>query len=90
MLTITENAQQKMKDLYTQVGEDADNYLRLVEVGPQKYSFIKDKKNDNDRIVDWDGDRLLIIEDGLSETLDEMTIDFQVTPDGSTFVMYKD
>jgi len=89
MIHITEQAEQELKKIIL-LFENADLLrarLRLIDRGQGNLGIVADIEMPEDRIVEYDGTKVLVIEPELAKNLQGVTIDVGDTPDGPELVV---
>lgn len=90
MLTVTANAQGKLKEALDESTSAPEQAIRIVPSPsqPDQLAFALDEEHEGDEVVhDQEGEKLLLIGSDLSPSLDGMMMDYQETPQGSSFVL---
>ena len=81
MLTVTERAKAALARLKRQCDiEDDDVALRLslvasLEPGPGQFGLRADRETLGDQVVQYGGTKVLLVEEGLADSLSDATID---------------
>jgi len=93
MLFVTSMAKGKLKEVLKEQ-DDPEIAVRVSFSASKSKSdmvqLIFDKSNVEDQIVeDKDGQKLLLIGPELTKALDELVMDYQMTPEGSGFIFSK-
>jgi Fe-S cluster assembly iron-binding protein IscA len=87
MLTITENAKEKLKKRLQTKTTDPEMAVRLVAKSNQFALFI-DKEKKGDKVIESEtGAKLLLIEPNLYSELDGRVVDYQEKMEGSGFTI---
>ncbi|MFC2070897.1 hypothetical protein ACFLTB_06995 [Chloroflexota bacterium] len=87
MLNITEQAKQKLKNILDTYVEMPQARLRLCDRGSGELGLGIDIEESEDRVVEHDGTRLLVINDKLATRLADITIDVDETSTGPELVI---
>ena len=87
MINITERAKQKLKIILTTSADWPDARLRLIDRGQGKLGLGLDIENPDDKIVEHEGKKLLLIESALANNVKRITLDVESTPDGDELVI---
>jgi Fe-S cluster assembly iron-binding protein IscA len=87
MLTVTEQAAARLKEVVQAQTEDPELAIRLIPsvARPNQLDMGLDKEKEGDQVVESDGVKVLFVSAELSEALDGMVIDCQDTPQGVQF-----
>lgn len=92
MLTLTALAKEKITARLQGIKTDPGVTARLIPspVDPGKWKMILDNPRAKDHVVESeDGMKILLIGAELVTALEEMTMDFRETPEGTGFAIYK-
>jgi Fe-S cluster assembly iron-binding protein IscA len=91
MLTVTEQAAEKLKEAIQAQTTDPEVAIRLIPstARPNHLDMALDKEKEGDQVVESEGVKVLIVSSELAEVLDGMVIDCQETPEGSYFSISK-
>jgi Fe-S cluster assembly iron-binding protein IscA len=87
MLTVTERAKVTLARLKRQCDiQDDDVALRLslaasVEPGPGQFGLRADREGLGDQVVEYDGAKVLLVEEHLADALSDATIDAEADDD---------
>ena len=93
MLTVTERAKATLARLKTQCQiEDHDVGLRLsvaasAEPGQGQFGLRADRETLGDQVVEYGGNKILLVEEGLAEALSGATIDAEPTGRGDDLII---
>ena len=91
MIQVTTRAKQELKKILS-LFENADLLnarLRLMDRGEGNLGIVADIELPEDRILEYDGTKVLVIEPELAKNLQEVTIDIDDTPDGPELVVWE-
>jgi Fe-S cluster assembly iron-binding protein IscA len=88
MLQVTERARKSFKSTLEQLVEDPDAMLRIGRTD-SGLGLFPDTQKDDDQVILHDGRALLLIDQEVSETLADTTIDVEDHADGPRFVVQR-
>ena len=90
MLTVTEGAKQRLKEILLDSTDDEEKGLRLTWKSANELGLVLAKGLPTDSIIEYyDGLKVLIVEPELAESLQEVILDIQDTPEGPKLTMYQ-
>jgi len=92
MLTVTENAKEKLKSRCLKLKKESETMIRLIPSSkkPGKWKMIWDKERPKDQVVESkDGIKILLVAAELVRAMEGMVVDFRTTPEGTGFAIYK-
>lgn len=82
MLTVTESAKQILWEMVMENSEDPDTGVRLT-LGPTgRLSLVLGKESYGDYIVEYEGEKVLLVAPEIASVVDDITIDTKDTPNG--------
>jgi len=87
MIHITERAKKQLKELLASKVDWPEARLRLMDRGEGKLGLGIDIESPGDRIVEYDGIKLLVVEPGLADSITGITLDVDDTPEGAQLVI---
>ena len=90
MLTVTEIAEEKLKEHLQTKTDDPEIAIRLVASHSEsaRLSLVLDKEQKGDKVVESKtGRKVLLISPDLASELKDLVIDYQETPQGSAFTI---
>jgi Fe-S cluster assembly iron-binding protein IscA len=87
MITITERAKQELSKLLAEKVDWPGARLRLMNRGQGKLGLGIDIEAPGDRIVEYKGKKVLIIESELAQNIQSVTLDVDDTPGGVELVI---
>jgi Fe-S cluster assembly iron-binding protein IscA len=90
MLNITENAKRELKRILDTSVEMPQARLRLCDRGGGELGLGIDIEFAEDRVVEYEGSRILVIESRLASKLDDITLDIDETSAGPELVICGD
>jgi len=77
MIKITERAKQALKRILTAHMDMPQGRLRLMDRGQGKLGLGIDIEMPGDKLVEYDGSTVLVVEDGLAANLKGVTLDIE-------------
>ena len=92
MLTVTEKAQEKIKEsLQEQKLEPGVTYRIITSTSkPNTLTWTTDTQNEGDQVIkSTDGENIFLIAPDLASDLEEMVLDYQVKPEYTGFTIEK-
>ena len=89
MLTVTEQAAEKLKNAIEAETTDTEVCIRIVPSPsmPNELQMVLDKENDGDHVVENEGVKVLLLSPDLAMALEQMVIDWKETPQGGGFTI---
>ena len=87
MIKVTERAKQELGRLLAASVDWPGACLRLVDRGQGKLGMGIDIQQSNDRAIEYEGSILLVIDDGLADSLTHITLDVDDSPEGTELVI---
>ena len=82
MINVTERAKQELKRLLSQNVDWPQARLRIIDRGRGIIGLGVDIEAPGDRIVEYEGTRVLVVEPELANNLEGITLDVDETPEG--------
>ena len=90
MIGVTERAKQELKRILTENVDNPQAVLRLVTGEEGQLGLGIDVETKNDQVVEHEGSKVLIVENGLATSLKGITLDVEDTTEGAKLVIVKD
>jgi Fe-S cluster assembly iron-binding protein IscA len=87
MVTVTERAKEKLKELLQSETDDPSVSLRLVTAPSGELGMFADRERDDDQIVEYQGAALLLVNEGVASTIGDATIDYDDSEPAPRLVM---
>ena len=87
MIHVTERAKNELKKLLMAKVDWPEARLRLVDRGQGQLGLGIDVESPHDRIVDYEGRKLLVVEPALATSLNGVTLDVDDSPEGAELVI---
>lgn len=87
MIGVTERAKEELKNVLSQNVDNPQAGLRLVDRGDGQLGLGIDIENPGDQIVEFEGSKVLMVEQQLATRLEGVTIDVEVTEEGAKLVL---
>jgi Fe-S cluster assembly iron-binding protein IscA len=87
MITVTERAKEELGRLLAAKVDWPGARLRLVAREEGQLGLGIDIQQDNDRVIEHNGSVLLVVDDGLADSLTQITLDVDESPDGPELVI---
>ena len=82
MLTVTEEAKQILKEKLLANTDDPELVLRLKGEPGGQLGLVLDKETPDDYVVEHEEAKVLLIGEELADTVDELTLTTEDTPEG--------
>jgi len=90
MLRVTERAKQQLKQILAAKVDNPRAVLRLTASEPDKLGLGIDIEMPGDQVVEYEGSKVLVVEQGLAASLEGRTLDVEDTADGPDLVVIKE
>jgi len=87
VVTVTERAKEKLKELLATETEDPSVGLRLETTSPGQLGIFPDRVRTDDQVVEHQGAAVLLVGQETAETVGETTIDYDESETGSRLVI---
>jgi Fe-S cluster assembly iron-binding protein IscA len=87
MITITDKAKQHLKDILSANVDTPQAGIRLTDRGNGEFGLGIDVENSDDKVVELDGSKVLMVESKLADQLTGTTMDIEDTKEGPVLVM---
>ena len=87
MLTVTESAKQLLWEMLMANSDNPDTGVRLNLESTDRLSLVLDKEGYGDHIVEYEGERVLLVAPEVASVVDDITIDTKDTPNGPKLSM---
>jgi Fe-S cluster assembly iron-binding protein IscA len=87
MIEITDNAKDELYRLLTSKVDWPGALLRLIDRGKGTLGLGIDIQKPDDLVINYEGKRLMLVDNGLAATLNDITLDVDMTPDGPELVL---
>jgi Fe-S cluster assembly iron-binding protein IscA len=87
MLTVTENAKQRLKELLLANTNDADFGVRLVLTAAGQTGLVLDREGFADDVVEYEGAKVLLMGPEVAQLVAGATLDTEDTPEGTKLVI---
>jgi len=88
MINVTEQAKQALKRILTAHMDMPQGRLRLMDRGQGKLGLGIDIEMPDDKLVEYDGSTILVVEHGLAANLKGVTLDVEDSAKGSELVIH--
>jgi Fe-S cluster assembly iron-binding protein IscA len=89
MITVTERAKEKLESILTSKVDNSQAALRLIATHEGEYGLHVDIENPGDKVVKYNGRKLLVIDGKLADNLEGTTLDAEITPEGVELAIYQ-
>ncbi len=89
MINVTERAKQELKRLHEAYVDWPDGCLRVIDRGQGNLGLGIDLEEPGDKVVEYEGARLLTVAPELATSVKRVTIDVNDTPEGAELVIYE-
>ena len=87
MLTVTENAKRELKKILSANVDTPQAVLRLTASEPDEFGLGIDIEMPGDQVVEYEGSKVLVVEQGLATCPKGVTLDVEDTGDGPQLVI---
>jgi Fe-S cluster assembly iron-binding protein IscA len=87
MIEVTERAKKELKGLLISNVDHPEACLRLRTGEEGKLGLGIDIEKPDDRVVEYEGSSLLVVEPGLADSLEDLAIDVEDSDEGRQFVI---
>ena len=87
MIAITDQAKQHLKDILSVNVDTPQAGIRLTDRGNGEFGLGIDVENSDDKVVEFAGSKVLMVESKLAEQLSGITIDVEDTKEGPVLVL---
>lgn len=91
MVTITDRAKEEVKRVLQSRRLEPGKLLRLaippIWTGEGDFGIVIDTENEDDYVVEHEGEKVLLIEGGLMGHLASAVVDFKESPEGARFTV---
>ncbi len=88
MIAVTERAKQELKRMLSEKVDNPLAVLRLTE-SHEGMSLIVDVEMPGDKVVEHESSKILVVEEKLADSLQNVTLDIEDTPEGPELVVVK-
>lgn len=89
MINVTDSAKEELKRILTRSVDWPGARLRLMDRGEGKLGLGVDIESENDRVIEYEGDALLVVDANLASRCGLITLDVENTEDGAEIVICK-
>ena len=89
MITVTERAKEKLESMLTSKVDNSQAALRLIATHEGEYGLHVDIENPGDKVVKYNGRKLLVIDGKLADNLEGTTLDAEITPEGMELALFQ-
>ena len=87
MIRITESAKEELKNILSANVDNPQASLRLTTNDQGQLALGIDVERPGDQVVEHEGSKVLVVEEGLATSLEGVTLDAQDTPEGPNLVI---
>ncbi len=89
MIVVTEQAKSKLKEM---LSEKVDNPLAVLRLTPSHkgLGLVIDVEMPGDEAVEHENNKILVVERALADSLENVTLDVEDTPEGPELVIIKE
>ena len=87
MIEITDDAKKELKKILAENAEDPNMSLRLTMSEEGGLGLMIDEVMPDDNIVEYEGTRVLVIEETIALLLDGVSIEVEQTPEGQVLTL---
>ena len=90
MIGVTERAKQELKRILSDNVDDPQAVLRLTATSEGKLGLGIDVESPGDEVVEHEGSKVLVVEEGLASSLQGLTLDVEDTAEGPQLAIFKE
>ena len=87
MIHVTERAKQELRKILAKKVDWPGALLRLIDRGEGKIGLGIDIEAPGDKVIEYEGNKILLVESELANNLKEITLDVDNTPQGAELVI---
>jgi Fe-S cluster assembly iron-binding protein IscA len=87
MVVVTERAKEHLKKILSEHVDMPQAGIRLVDRGEGNLGIGIDVENDGDKVIEFQGSKVLMIEHNLDDQLKGITMDVEYAADGTQLVL---
>ena len=87
MADVTERAKRELKKLLVSKVNWPGARLRIIDRGQGKLGLGIDIEAPGDKVIEYEGSKILVVEAGLADSHKEITLDIENTPQGAELVL---
>ena len=87
MIGVSERAREELKKILTANTDEPEACLRLTGDDQGQLGLAIDVERQGDQVVEHEDSKVLLLETELADTLQEITIDAEDTPEGTRLVI---
>ncbi len=87
MITVTDSAKEKLRQILLSKSDDKELGLRLIAGSSGKYAIVYDDETEDDMVIKHEDCKILMVNKDLLENLGGMVIDHEDSPEGSSLVI---
>jgi len=87
VITVTDNAKQRLKEIISAKSDSEELGLRLVRNESGQFALVFDEEATDDLVVKHDESKILLVGKDLVDNLEGVVIDREDTPQGSSLVI---
>jgi Fe-S cluster assembly iron-binding protein IscA len=90
MIEVTERAKQELKKILFEKVDDPLAGLRLTTDSQGQLGLSIDVEASGDKVVEYEGSKVLMVDEGLIDSLGGLTLDVEDTSEGSKLVLTRE
>lgn len=90
MIDVTERAKQELKKILTSNVDHPEAVLRLTTGNQGQLGLSVDVPASGDNVVEHEGTKVLLVDEGLASSLAGVTLDVEDTSEGPQLAIFKD
>ena len=90
MITVTKRARDMLRSILASKVDNPQAGLRLTTDGQGQFGLRVDVETRDDKVVKHKGSKVLLVEKGLADSLDGVTLDVEYTPEGTKLAVFKE
>ncbi|MBN1375785.1 MAG: hypothetical protein JXA01_06495 [Dehalococcoidia bacterium] len=87
MINITDDAKKELKKMLSENAPDPSVLLRLAANEQGQLGLVMDKQMEGDSVLEYEGTKLMVIEDQLAVHLEGISLEVENTPEGPSLML---
>ncbi|RPJ64012.1 MAG: hypothetical protein EHM12_00825 [Dehalococcoidia bacterium] len=87
MIEITDEAKKELKKMLAENAADPSVLLRLAANEQGQLGLVMDKEEQGDSVVEYEGTKLMVIDEHLASHLEGISLEVEDTPEGPSLML---
>jgi Fe-S cluster assembly iron-binding protein IscA len=87
MIEVTNEARKELKKILTENAQDPNLVLRLIANEQGQLGLVMDNAAEDDKIIEYEGMKVLVIEDHFASHLEGVKLEVEETPEGPSLTL---